>query len=73
MLSFPGGPIVTVGVAFLFFWMALNGEKPAGWSYRGEPSKPIGPRERLLWAFCGICLLSYEFWKLHNWTQSLPH
>jgi len=71
MLSFRGGPIVTVGIALLFFWMAMNGERPRGWSYKEEPSKPIGIAERILWAVCGIGLLWYEGWKLHNWAQDL--
>jgi hypothetical protein len=71
MLSIRGGPFVTVGAAFLFLWMALSGYRPGGWSYSGEPSKPIGARARILWAFCGICLLLYEFWKLRTWAQSV--
>jgi hypothetical protein len=71
MLSGRGGPIVTAGIALLFLWMALNGERPSGWSYRGEPSKTIGTAERIVWAVCGIGLLLYEVWKLHNWAQDL--
>ncbi|HWK09885.1 MAG TPA: hypothetical protein VNR64_07535 [Vicinamibacterales bacterium] len=60
---------MTLGAALLFLWMAVIGERPAGWSYSGEPSRPIGAYERLAWALLGAGLISYEIWKLHNFAK----
>ncbi len=72
-LFFPGGPVVTVGVALLFLWMALIGERPAGWSSEGDPPKEIGIGERMLWAIGGAGLLVYEGWKYYSWVHTLRH
>ncbi len=66
-----GGPIVTIGAALLFLWVALTGWKP-GESVAGEParSKQIGAPERLMWASLGIALLIYEYVKVMSWVHA---
>jgi len=65
-----GGPIVTVGVALLFIYFAIMGERPvANASVEAPKTKEIGAMERVAWAALAGLLLAYEYFKLKAWAQ----
>lgn len=66
-LSGRGGPIVTVGGALLFLWMAISGRRPKH-RFTGESKVfvPISVAERIGWAALAAGLICYELLKFRN-------
>ncbi len=66
-----GGPIVTIGGAFLFLWWAISGTRPASQLFGEDPPDEIAMSvlQRLMLALLGIALILYECLKFYRWSR----